>query len=101
MTPNTMPEWMTETERSWRASQLFYQHMDMAVMALKLKAQEYNKLGEFYADVVTVQHNVAVFHGSKWIFVNICVGKIVLFLRSSCYSILISSTIKIQLKLQN
>lgn len=65
MTPDAVPEWMTETECSWRASQLFYQHMDMVVMDLKIKAQEYNKLGEFYSDAITVQHNVAVFHGSR------------------------------------
>lgn len=71
MTPDAVPEWMTETECSWRASQLFYQHMDMVVMDLKLKAQEYNKVGEFYSDVITVQHNVAVFHGSKFCFKGI------------------------------
>lgn len=65
MAPDTTPDWMTELERSWRARQLFYQHMDMAVIELKLKAKEYTKLCEFYADVITIRHNIAVFHGSK------------------------------------
>lgn len=67
MDPASMHEWMTEEERAWRATQLFYQPMDMAIIELKLNAKEYNKLSEFYADVTTVQHNVAVFHGSELI----------------------------------
>lgn len=68
MAPDAIPEWMTDVERSWRATQLFYQHMDMVVIELKLKGKEYAKLSEFFADVVTIRHNVAIFHGSNSFF---------------------------------
>lgn len=55
---------MTESEIAWRMKQLFYQPMDMLTMESKLLHKKYTKLWEFTADVVTVQHNVAIFHGS-------------------------------------
>lgn len=66
MAPDGVPEWLTEAERCWRGAQLFYQPMDMAVLELKIKSKEYSKLFEFYADVITIQHNVAVYHGSEY-----------------------------------
>lgn len=65
MAPGQKYEWSDAADLSWRARQLFYRHVDMNVMESKLRAKKYIKLVEFMADVITVQHNVAIFHGSK------------------------------------
>lgn len=64
MAPEPRFEWMTESELSWRANQLFYLQMDMFKMDEKIRKLEYSMLYEFQTDVVTIQHNVAIFHGS-------------------------------------
>lgn len=63
MAEEDRPEWLTEGELSWRANQLFAEHRDMSVIEVKINSETYTKLSEFMADVLTVQHNVAVFHG--------------------------------------
>lgn len=62
------PEWMSDAELSWRASQLFFDHMDMSVIEVNLKTENYSLFSEFLADVYTIHHNVAIFHGSKYMF---------------------------------
>ncbi|XP_044267928.1 zinc finger MYND domain-containing protein 11 [Tribolium madens] len=57
------PEWLTDKELSWRANQLFFEHRDMSVIEVNLNNESYTKLYEFLADVLTIQHNVAIFHG--------------------------------------
>lgn len=66
MAPDTVPEWMTEAEKEWRADQLFYKKMNMVMIEQKLKNKEYNKMCDFFADVVTTRHNVGVYHGSEY-----------------------------------
>lgn len=78
MAPDNSSEWMTSSERLWRAGQLFYRHVDMTVIEVKLKGNEYEKLCEFFADVVTIRHNVAIFHGSKIVFDVLCDEKLFL-----------------------
>lgn len=68
MAPDSTPEWLTVDEKNWRASQLFYQKMDMGVIELKLKNKEYSRLCEFFGDVITIRHNVAVYHGSEYFY---------------------------------
>lgn len=63
MNVETKPDWCTEAEVSWRSGQLFYQHMDMSVIELKLRTKQYTRMCDFQADVVTIQHNIAIFHG--------------------------------------
>lgn len=58
----------TEVEDSWRVQQLIYQPLDMGIIEMKLNADEYNLLSEFRADCLTIQHNIAVFHGCKFIY---------------------------------
>ncbi|XP_019761574.1 zinc finger MYND domain-containing protein 11 isoform X1 [Dendroctonus ponderosae] len=59
------PSWLTDTELTWRANQLFCEHRDMSVLEVNLNSEAYNILSEFLADILTIQHNVAIFHGSK------------------------------------
>lgn len=65
MAAEEKPEWLTDTELSWRANQLFFDHMDMSVIEVNLNTETYNLFSEFLADVYTIHHNVAIFHGSK------------------------------------
>lgn len=62
--PEPKPEWLTEAEINWRAKQLFYQPMNMLIIEAKLQTKEYNHFSHFKADILTVQHNVAIYHGS-------------------------------------
>lgn len=59
------PAWLTDAELTWRANQLFFEHLDMSVIEVKLNTETYSTFSEFLADVYTVHHNVAIFHGSK------------------------------------
>lgn len=68
MAQEDRPEWLTDTELTWRANHLFFEHKDMSVIEVNLNNEFYSQLCEFFADVLTVQHNVAIFHGSKKIF---------------------------------
>lgn len=63
MAPRVAHAWMTEQEIAWRVRQLLYQTMDTPIMEMKLRMKEYTRLAEFHADVITIQHNVAIFHG--------------------------------------
>ncbi|KAF5303056.1 hypothetical protein FQR65_LT08385 [Abscondita terminalis] len=63
MSADPRPEWITESEISWRSQLLFYQVMNMGIIENKLKMNEYIHLVQFKADVLTIQHNVAIFHG--------------------------------------
>lgn len=65
MAPRVQQPWTTEQEYQWRANQLLYQTMDFRIMDMKLRTKEYTKLSQFRADVMTIQHNVAIFHGSE------------------------------------
>lgn len=66
MAQDEKPEWLTDTELTWRASQLFYDHMDMSVIEVNLNTETYNLFSEFLADVYTIHHNVAIFHGGEF-----------------------------------
>lgn len=66
MAPEPRNEWLTDAESNWRANQLFYIHMDMSKMDDKLKNLQYTTVYDFEKDVLTVQHNVAIFHGSMY-----------------------------------
>ncbi|KAJ8939177.1 hypothetical protein NQ318_017074 [Aromia moschata] len=63
MAQEDRPEWLTDSELTWRANQLFFEHRDMSVIEVKLNTESYNAFSEFLGDVYTVQHNVAIFHG--------------------------------------
>ncbi|KAJ8913563.1 hypothetical protein NQ315_017114 [Exocentrus adspersus] len=63
MAQEDRPEWLTDAELTWRANQLFFEHRDMSVIEVKLNTDSYNMFSDFLADVYTVQHNVAIFHG--------------------------------------
>ncbi|EFA03764.2 zinc finger MYND domain-containing protein 11 isoform X2 [Tribolium castaneum] len=63
MAQQERPEWLTDKELSWRANQLFFEHRDMSVIEVNLNNESYTKLYQFLADVLTIQHNVAIFHG--------------------------------------
>jgi hypothetical protein len=65
MAEEDRPEWLTDKELTWRANQLFFEHRDMSVIEVNLNNESYTQLHEFLADVLTIQHNVAIFHGSK------------------------------------
>ncbi|XP_017771081.1 PREDICTED: zinc finger MYND domain-containing protein 11 [Nicrophorus vespilloides] len=56
-------EWYTPSELKWRSTQLFYRHIDMSIVESKIQSNDYEKFSEFQADVVTMLHNVAIFHG--------------------------------------
>ncbi|KAF5287743.1 hypothetical protein FQA39_LY15763 [Lamprigera yunnana] len=58
-----LPEWMTTAEISWRSKILFYKIMNMTVVGHKVKMNEYSYLVQFKADILTMQHNVAIYHG--------------------------------------
>ncbi|GJQ70483.1 hypothetical protein Trydic_g22895 [Trypoxylus dichotomus] len=83
MDPNQMYEWNDDADFAWRAAQLFYQHIDMNVMQLKLQSLEYSKPVEFMADVMTVQHNVAIFHGIE----SQEYGAAELMIRDTCHDV--------------
>lgn len=38
----------------------------MSVLEVNLNSEAYNILSEFLADIFTIQHNVAIFHGSEY-----------------------------------
>ncbi|CAH0558220.1 unnamed protein product [Brassicogethes aeneus] len=63
MAQEDRPDWLTDAELTWRANQLFFEHKDMSVIEVNLNNETYTLLAEFVADVYTVQHNVAIFHG--------------------------------------
>ncbi|KAL1491099.1 hypothetical protein ABEB36_011747 [Hypothenemus hampei] len=63
MAAEDRPTWLTDTELTWRANQLFFEHRDMSVIEVNINTTSYSILSEFLADVFTVQHNVAIFHG--------------------------------------
>ncbi|KAF7270039.1 zinc finger MYND domain-containing protein 11 [Rhynchophorus ferrugineus] len=63
MAEEDRPSWLTETELTWRSHQLFFEHKDMALIGVNLNTDSYNVLSEFLADIYTIQHNVAIFHG--------------------------------------
>lgn len=63
MAQEDRPEWLTDSELTWRANQLFFEHRDMSVIEVNLNTESYNMFSEFLADVYTVHHNVAIFHG--------------------------------------
>lgn len=65
MAEEDRPEWLTDKELTWRANQLFYEHKDMSVIEVNLNNESYIQLHQFLADVLTIQHNVAIFHGSN------------------------------------
>ncbi|KAK9739784.1 Bromodomain [Popillia japonica] len=83
MAPDQKYEWTEDTDLNWRAKQLFYQYIDMNVMDLKLQSREYSKLTEFIADVLTIQHNVAIFHGIE----SQEYGAAELMVRDTCHDI--------------
>lgn len=58
-------EWYTPAEMSWRAGQLFYTHMDMAAVELKIRTKDYKNFSQFKADVLTMLHNIDIFHGTE------------------------------------
>lgn len=63
MSIDSKAEWLTEVEISWRAKQLFRTPMNMAIIESKIKQKQYEYLVAFKADVLTIQHNVAIYHG--------------------------------------
>ncbi|XP_066251129.1 zinc finger MYND domain-containing protein 11 isoform X2 [Euwallacea similis] len=63
MAAEDRPSWLTDSELTWRANQLFFEHRDMSVIEVNLNTESYSILSEFLADILTVQHNVAIFHG--------------------------------------
>ncbi|KAJ8965700.1 hypothetical protein NQ314_003950 [Rhamnusium bicolor] len=63
MAQEDRPEWLTDSELTWRANQFFFEHRDMSVIEVKLNTESYSMFSEFLADIYTVQHNVAIFHG--------------------------------------
>lgn len=63
MAPRVHHPWMTEPEIGWRVRQLIYQTMDIPLMEMKLRTKQYTRLADFHTDVLTIQHNVAIFHG--------------------------------------
>ncbi|XP_063903277.1 zinc finger MYND domain-containing protein 11 isoform X2 [Zophobas morio] len=63
MAEEDRPEWLTDRELTWRANQLFFEHRDMSVIEVNLNNESYSYIHEFLADVLTIQHNVAIFHG--------------------------------------
>lgn len=67
MAPEEKPDYLTDTELTWRANQLFYEHKDMSVIEVNLNSIAYEKLADFLADIYTVQHNVAIFHGRNYL----------------------------------
>lgn len=73
MAAEDTPDWLSATEMTWRANQLFCEHTDMSVIEVKLNTETYSMFADFLADVLTIHHNVAIFHGSKifFLFVNI------------------------------
>lgn len=66
MASEDKPEWLTDKEVTWRANQLFFDQMDMSVIEVNLNTENYNSFSEFLADVYTIHHNVAIFHGGKY-----------------------------------
>ncbi|KRT79504.1 hypothetical protein AMK59_6388 [Oryctes borbonicus] len=83
MDPEQKYEWTDKEDLAWRATQLFYQHMDMGVMQLKLQSSEYRNTIEFIADVMTIQHNVAIFHGME----SQEYGAAELMIRDTCHDV--------------
>ncbi|XP_050307136.1 zinc finger MYND domain-containing protein 11 isoform X2 [Anthonomus grandis grandis] len=63
MAEEDRPSWLTDSELTWRANQLFFEHRDMSVIEVNLNTDTYKRLSDFLADILTVEHNVAVFHG--------------------------------------
>ncbi|XP_056632307.1 zinc finger MYND domain-containing protein 11 isoform X1 [Diorhabda sublineata] len=59
------PDWLSDSELTWRANQLFCEHTDMSVIEVKLNTETYTKLADFLGDVLTIYHNVTIFHGTK------------------------------------
>lgn len=59
------PDWLSDSELTWRANQLFCEHTDMSVIEVKLNTETYTTLAEFLGDVLTIYHNVTIFHGNK------------------------------------
>lgn len=59
------PDWLSATEMTWRANQLFCEHTDMSVIEVKLNTETYSMFADFLADVLTIHHNVAIFHGTE------------------------------------
>lgn len=57
-------EWMTDAELKWRSNHLFFLDLDMSKIQDKITNLRYSTLFDFQKDVLTVQHNVAIFHGS-------------------------------------
>lgn len=66
MAEEDRPSWLTDSELTWRANQLFFEHRDMSVIEVNLNTESYTILSAFLADILSVQHNVAIFHGSKY-----------------------------------
>lgn len=65
MAEEDRPAFLTDTELTWRANQLFFEHRDMSVIEVNLNTNSYSVMSEFLADILTVQHNVAIFHGME------------------------------------
>uniref|UniRef100_A0A1Y1N527 MYND-type domain-containing protein n=2 Tax=Photinus pyralis TaxID=7054 RepID=A0A1Y1N527_PHOPY len=63
MSMEPKPEWMNDVEINWRVKQLFRTPMNMIVIENKIKQKQYEYLVAFKADVLTIQHNVAIYHG--------------------------------------
>lgn len=55
--------WLTEQEKLWRAKMLIYKSIDFDAIDSKLRNKQYTKFTEFHVDILTIQHNVAVYHG--------------------------------------
>ncbi|KAL3283562.1 hypothetical protein HHI36_006701 [Cryptolaemus montrouzieri] len=55
--------WYSLSHLSWRASHLFFEHMDMSVINDKLKDEKYTSCHRFLQDILTIRHNVGIFHG--------------------------------------
>lgn len=65
MSPEPREEWFTEEELNWRAKQLFYKPISMSTISHKIKDKGYITFVDFIADILVIQHNIAIFHGSK------------------------------------
>ncbi|KAK0167362.1 hypothetical protein PV327_004769 [Microctonus hyperodae] len=59
------PTWISEGEDAWRPGVLIKNHMDLAIMEMKTKKNEYKCLSEFQADAQNILHNIIIYHGEN------------------------------------
>ncbi|KAK9888564.1 hypothetical protein WA026_000807 [Henosepilachna vigintioctopunctata] len=61
--PQASPVWQTQADLSFRASHLFFENKDMSVIDANIKSKSYSKCYSFLSDVLTIIHNIGIFHG--------------------------------------